>query len=438
MINKRIELLIQSFKTDSLLRNAVFLMASTGIMGVLGFGFWLFIARLYTPHEIGEASALIAISLLLSNLSFFGLNSALVRFLPTSKNQSRDINATLVTVSISTLAAGAIYLAFAPHYGGQLSALFSSVWSQFLFMLLMVAVALNTLTDSIFIANRRTEFHTIVYAVFGLVKLILPLFLIKLGSLGIFIAYITAAIVSLILTFYFMKRITGYRFWSKPNWAFISNSRKYTANNYIATLLAGLPSQLMPTLILIKLHEADVAYFAMAWTMANLLYVIPLAIMNSLIAETSHNVLNQNKNMHHAIRILILMLVPIVSLAIIIAPYLLHLFGAEYSKNGTTIFQLLAISTFFLTGNALGTTIMNIEHRTGGIVITQFVISLTTLVLAWFLLGIGLKGVGIAILFGNIAGCVSQIMQFKIQRKKPSGTVGKDGESAVYEAVASS
>ncbi len=405
---------VKQFAADSLFRNAVFLMASTAIMSVLGFGFWIFAAHLYTPSQIGEASALIAITLLISNLSFFGLNSALVRFLPTSKNQSRDINAVLITVGAATMIAAIGYLIWTgDDFSGGLKIFSATLGGQLAFVLLMAAVALNTLTDSIFIANRRAEFHTLVYAVFGLVKLIMPLFLISLGSLGIFAAYSAAAVASLALTLVFMRRAAGYRLWSRPNWSFISQSRKYTSSNYIGVLLAGLPSQVMPSMIVGHLGSASAAYFSMAWTMANLLYVIPSAITNSLLAESSHDIAKQARNVRHAIRILTMILVPAVLVSVIVAPYLLRLFGEQYSTGGTAIFQLLAVSAFFIAGNSIGNTIMNIERRTGGIVLTQVVIAAVTIALAGFLMdfeNLGLVGVGLAMLGGIIAGNIVQLV----------------------------
>jgi O-antigen/teichoic acid export membrane protein/Ser/Thr protein kinase RdoA (MazF antagonist) len=403
---------------DSLLRNAIFLMASTGIMSVLGFGFWIFVAHLYSPGAIGEASALISITLLISNLSFFGLNAAFVRFLPTSKNQSRDINAALITVSLATIVAGIVYLSFAPHFAGKLGWLMANPGHQLLFLFLLVAVSLNTLTDSIFIANRRAEYHTIVYTVFGVVKLILPLLLISSGALGIFTSYIAAVIASLALSFYFMKRATGYRILSRPNWVFISKSRHYTISNYLGALLWGLPSQLMPTLIIARLGDVNAAYFSMAWTMANLLYVIPSATTNSLLAETSHNMADQSKNLRHAIRILALILVPVVALSIIVAPYLLSLFGGNYARGGTHIFQLLALSTFFIAGSSIGNTIMNIEQRVKGIVGVQIITASTTLLLATVLVRFGLVGIGLSMLLGNMIGFSVQVIILRRSRRK--------------------
>ncbi|HUD11153.1 MAG TPA: phosphotransferase [Candidatus Saccharimonadia bacterium] len=409
---------VQSFQEDSLFRNAVFLMSSTAIMSVLGFGFWFFVAHLYAPSEIGIASALVSISLLTSNLSFFGLNAGLLRFLPNSKNPSGDINASLITVGTASMFAAAAYLfLIGGHLTGRLGIFSGSFLGELVFVLLMATVSLNTFTDSVFIANRRAELHTIVYAVFGLVKLILPLFLITLGSLGIFTAYVAAAFASLVLSLIFMRRYCGYRILSHPDFGFIARSRKYASNNYVAVLVGGLPSQIMPSLIIERLGEAHAAFFSMAWTMANLLYVIPSAITNSLLAESSHDISKQSRNVKHAVRILTITLVPAVLIAIVVAPYLLKLFGAQYSSGGTLIFQLLALSTFSLAANSIGNTIMNIEHRSGGIVLVQGTIAVFMIGLGWPLMKFGLAGVGVAMLLGNVAGNIVQLMLLKKGRR---------------------
>jgi O-antigen/teichoic acid export membrane protein/Ser/Thr protein kinase RdoA (MazF antagonist) len=392
------------FRTDSLFRNAVYLMSSTAIMSVLGFVFWIFVAHLYAPAQIGAASALISITLLISNLSFLGLNSGFLRFLPSSQKQSRDINAGLITVAGVTILAAAVYLLLGNGFVGALGFFTAHLWTKALFMLLMVAVSLNTLTDSVFIANRRAGFHTVVYTTFGTLKLALPLLLISLGSLGIFAAYVAAALVSLVLSLVFMWRGTGYRLLAAPNWHFIRSVRRYTTNNYVSTIMAGLPSQVLPSLIVGALGSAQAAYFSMAWTMANVLYVIPSALTNSLMAESSHDLSRHARNLKHAARTLTLILVPAVLAAVVVAPFLLRLFGDQYAAGSTAIFQLLALSALSIAFNSIGSAVMNLEHRTEGVVILQAVISATTLGLAWLLIHSGLVGVGLAMLGGNLAG----------------------------------
>jgi O-antigen/teichoic acid export membrane protein/Ser/Thr protein kinase RdoA (MazF antagonist) len=409
----------QTFMTDSLFRNATLLMASTAIMSVLGFGFWIFVAHLYTPSQIGVASALISITTLLSNLSLLGLNAGLIRFLPGSKNQSRDINAALLMVAAVTIVAATGYVLIAGSLGADLSILATS-WHKIGFILLMTTVSLNSLTDAIFIANRRAEYHTAAYGVLGIVKLILPLFLIPLGSLGIFSAYIIAMIASLVFSLFLMKRSCGYHFRARPNWVLLKKMRKYTTHNYVGVVLGGLASQILPIQIVHRLGSAQAAYFSMAWMMANLLYVVPSAATQSLLAESSFNPADKTRHVKHTTKILAAILIPAVILSIVIAPYLLSVFGANYSMGSTRLFQILALSTFFVAACNIGGTLMNIEQRTNGIMIMQFATAATAIGMAQFTIRYGLTGIGIALLGGNIAGTISVVvLQFMNKNHRP-------------------
>lgn len=420
MFKRGIHLLVrakQLFLTDSLFRNATLLMASTAIMSVLGFGFWLFIAHLYSAAMIGEASALIAMTTLISNVSLLGLNAGLIRFLPHSKNQSREINAAIIVVGTITLIAATAYLFISAAFGVHV-ALLASTWHKIAFVLLMSTVSINSLTDAVFIGNRRAEYHTAGYAMLGIVKLVLPMFFIPFGALGIFMAYILAMVASLILSFYLMRRTCDYRLFARPDWGFIRKARKYATNNYIGVILAGLPAQLMPMFIIKRLGTADVAYFSMAWTMVNLLYVIPSAASQSLLAESSHDITQKSRHLKHTVRLLAAILVPIVTLSVIVAPYLLKIFGGQYASNGTAIFQLLALSTFTVAVSTVCTSVLNIEHRSFGTVIAQAGALLTTFASVTFLIRYGLPGVGGAMLLGSIASNVCLYLVFKFRKPR--------------------
>jgi len=405
-ITARIAKARRLFSEDSLFRNAVFLMASTAVMSVLGFVFWIFVAHLYKPADIGVASALIAITTLLSSFSLLGLNAGLVRFLAGSKDQSRDINAAALVVGAVALLAAAGYALVGSHIGGG-SELLEGAWHKVAFILLMVVVGLNSLTDAVFIANRRGEYHTIGYATFGVFKLLLPLVFIPLGALGIFGAYGLAMLASLIISCYLMVRGCGYRLFARPAWELLRSMRQYTTHNYLGAVVAGISPQLMPTLIIHRLGAADAAFFSMAWTMVNLLYIIPSATTQSMLAESSHDTHKKAEHRRRTVRFLVLLLTPAVIGAIIISPRLLAIFGPAYSAHGAPVFQLLAFATFFVAITSVGNTLLNIERRAGGVFAVQLTTTVVTGGAALFLVRFGLPGIGWAFLIGDIAACLA-------------------------------
>ena len=404
------------FSSDSLFRNATYLMASTAIMSVLGFVFWVFVAHLYGPTDIGLASALIGVATLISNFSLLGLTSGLVRFLAGSENPSKDINAAAITVAAITIIASAAYAFIGTRIVGH-SNLLESNWHKLAFIILMSAVSLNSLTDAVFIANRRGEYHTIGYATFGVFKLVLPLLLAAFGATGIFGAYILAMLASLVVSYYLMRRGCNYHLLTKPDWSLLKSMRQYTTHNYIGVVLATIPPQLMPQLIIKDLGPAAVAFFSMAWTMVNLLYIIPSAVTQSMLAESSFDVHKKAEHLRRTVRLLVILLIPAVITAIVISPYLLSIFGAQYRQNGMLLFQILSLATFFVAVIAVGNTTLNIERRTWGVVLVQLVITCSTGAAALLLIRFGLVGVGLAFLIGDIAGTIALALLWFLSRR---------------------
>src|SRR5262249_34157840 len=139
----------------------------------------------------------------------------------------------------------------------------------------------------------------------------------------------------------------------------------FSANNYLAMLITGLPSQLMPSLILTHLGSSQAAFFSMAWTISGVLYIVPTCVAQSLLAEGSHEPKNYLNDLRRAAQILASIVLPMVTAAILVAPFLLQIFGHKYAVGATAILQLLALGTIFLSVTSLGGTMLNIQHRSG-------------------------------------------------------------------------
>ena len=76
-----------------LYKNAYYLMANTMANSLLGFAFWMVVARFYSPADVGLASALIAAAGLLASISNLGLGFGLIKFLPSAREKAtRMIN----------------------------------------------------------------------------------------------------------------------------------------------------------------------------------------------------------------------------------------------------------------------------------------------------------------------------------------------------------
>src|SRR5947209_13850301 len=77
-----IQSLSQRLRSDSLLRNSIYIMGSTVATSAIGYLYWVVAAHIYSVYEVGLASAFISAMTLTSTFANLGLGSALVQMLP--------------------------------------------------------------------------------------------------------------------------------------------------------------------------------------------------------------------------------------------------------------------------------------------------------------------------------------------------------------------
>src|SRR5450759_5809565 len=73
--------LIGPLLSASLYRNASLLVASNLTTAALGIAFWVAIARMYTPEQIGVGTGLIASAAVVASLSILGFDNSVIRLL---------------------------------------------------------------------------------------------------------------------------------------------------------------------------------------------------------------------------------------------------------------------------------------------------------------------------------------------------------------------
>src|SRR5258708_556629 len=90
--------LVQRLYNISLLRNSLFIMATSVATAGLGYVYWIIAARNYTDYSVGLASAFISAMSLTAVLSNLGMGPLLIHLLPRApdtREWSRIFNITL-------------------------------------------------------------------------------------------------------------------------------------------------------------------------------------------------------------------------------------------------------------------------------------------------------------------------------------------------------
>lgn len=387
---------------DSLYRNSVYLMLSTFIMAVFGFFFWLINARLFTTEQVGLATTIISVMSLITSFSLLGLNVGLIRYLPKSKRRNDKINTCFSATALVTIIISTLFLLGLKRFSPKLLFIKENLYYALLFIFFMVFSTSSAMIESIFIALRNTKFVLVKNTIFSILKLVLPFFLIALGTYGIFSSWMVALIIGFGVSFTILVRKFNYQPQPVFYESIIKKIGRFSFGNYIAGFLGGLPTMVLPLMITNMINPETTAYYYMAMMIASLLFVIPAATTQSLFAEGSHNGKELRQYVKKATKIIASILTPAILITVFFGKYILLAFGENYSAEGFRFLQLLAVSGGFMSVNRIFETILKVKHKIKELIFVSVVVALSILGLSYLFISKGLLGVGLAWIIGNM------------------------------------
>lgn len=393
------ERLRQHFRIP-LYTGAYYLMARSAVNATLGFVFWIVVAKFYTPADVGLAAALIAAMGLSVSLSNLGLGFGLIRFLSSAAEKAKAvINSTLTIGGLASIVAALIFLAGIGLWSPAL--LFVQQNPIFLtsFVLFTLVLSLASLLDSVFIAKRSAKFVFVKHAITSSLKIPIVIVLATMfGAFGIFASLGLATFVALVMAvLWFLPKVQpGYIPLPVIRKEVVNETIHYSLGNYIADLLWTAPAMLLPLMVVNILGAEMNAYFYMAWMTANLLFSVPLAISFSLFAEGAHDEKLFRSNITRAVKLALLLLIPLILVIFGIGGKVLLLFGRAYSQSGTMLLWVLAVSAIPVSINYIYMAINRVRFKIRSVVVMSAAIACLALGLSYFLMtGMGLLGIGI-------------------------------------------
>lgn len=394
--------------TDPLYKNSLFNMASTFILGALGFVFWIIVARLYKTEDVGIATTLISVMTLLSSLTIMGLNVSLNRYLPQSSNKNELINSSLIIIMIVTIIASAIFFSGLQIFSRELLFLRSNVFYIFSFTIFIICCSWDTLIDSVFMAFRAAGNILIKNSIISISKLVTPFALIAFGAYGIFVSTASGLALGTLAGLIILSRSFKVRPSISVNASLIKEMSAYSFANYITDFMFNMPKLVLPIIILNILLAKYAAYYYVASMIQNILLIIPLATTQALLTEGSYNEAELRKHVKKAIIIISVLLLPVTVLIVFAGNILLQFFGMNYAQDAFQFLQIYSISTIFTALLLIFNAIMNIKHKIKLLILSNAIASILTLWLSYAFISGGLVGIGWGWILGQaVAGLVS-------------------------------
>jgi O-antigen/teichoic acid export membrane protein len=395
---------------DPMLRNGHALIISAASAQIIGVAFWVVAARSFPAATVGRNSAAISVTTFLAGVAELNLMSALVRFLPTSGNRSRRFILTIYAVSVAiAILLGAGFMLLVPQIEPQLDYLRSSPVMAAWFVLSVATGAIFVLQDSALTGVRAAPFVPVENIAFSLVKLAIMIPVMQLLPVaGIYVAWTLAFLLAVIPTNGYLfgraipRHIRGRPATGPP--PRLRNIQSYVIPDSVAAMFFMASTSLLPLLIIRRAGAAAAAHYSLAWLMGYSLYLVSLNMGSSLIVETADNQDRLRARCVRALTHLGKLLIPIVIVTVVAAPYLLLVFGPGYARADAGALRLLALSSIPAMVTNLAVSVTRSKRRMKVVVGIQFSICALVWALSFVLVGpLGITGVGAAWLIAQSA-----------------------------------
>ena len=161
-------------------------------------------------------------------------------------------------------------------------------------------------------------------------------------------------------------------------------------------------TSLVPVLVLDLTDPRHAAAFALAWSIGFTLFAVPAAFGQSLVAHGAAGATDADADHRRVRRHVLLLLTPVAGVLIVVAPYVLRLFGSWYEDEGTATLRLVVAAAVPNVVVALAVSHARVTRRMRTVVVT--LVALCALVVGltvWLVPRIGIAGAGWAWVAGE-------------------------------------
>lgn len=434
---RRLPDLLQRAASDSLVRNSLYLMASTVTTAGLGYIFWVIAAHIFTKQEVGIAAGAISLCSTVALLTYLGPSAMLIERLPGSE-QSSEWTAILRRVCTATaVATAAVTVAVVPVMliSQDYHSFFTGTWAILIAVVGAGTTSLLNLLGSAFIAARRAGRFLSMQTLVSVAKLLLLFPLATVGAVGLVEAWVGSAVVGVGVGVVWL--IPRMRLGRHPNYISRrssgvahkgSQSRRQRPRHrrglsmpraaYIRRLLGQhftsvggmLTPLLLPIIVVVRLGSTLNAYFYITWMMGSVFFMVSPSVATAVFAEGVRAGSDLRNEVIKAFRIITALLAPAMLIMIVGGRVILGLFGSSYAVAGYGLLVLLVISAIPDAVSNVAVSIWRITLRLGYSAALNLGIMVTTLVGAWWLMPLlGIVGVGVAWLAAQTLGAIASL-----------------------------
>jgi O-antigen/teichoic acid export membrane protein len=356
---------------SAILFNALSLVGTTAVTSVLGFAYWWWAARQFSPAEVGLASAAISAMALLGTLSILGLDTLLIGELPRQRGREASLmSAALLLVGGVGGCLGVVFAFVAPFLSKDFEVLKASIGNIALFAAGVSLAAMTLVFDKALIGLLRGGVQLWRNALFAVSKfialIVASLWLLYTTALTIYTTWVIGIALSFLALAYFSVlrgKSLGKSY--QPQWGLLQKLGPQALKHHLLNLTLEAPSLILPVLVTALLSAQTNAWFYVSWSIASLANIAASALTTALYAASSA----QPATLPRKIRLTLSLAVGAAVLANCVLFFgtkqILELFGHSYAEQAVWSLRILGVESFPFIIKTHYITVRRIERKVG-------------------------------------------------------------------------
>jgi hypothetical protein len=467
---RRVPGYLHRVRSDSLVRNSLYLMSSTVVTAGLGYLFWALAAHAFTRRDVGIGSAVISLCSTAALLTYLGSSALLIERLPGSERSSKW-TAVLVRVCLAT--AGVTAVATAATVPVLLTShdyrLFFSAAPPILVAVVGAAAwTLVNLLGAAFIAARRAGRLLSLQTLISTAKVVflIPLAAAGVGAAGLVEAWVASAVLGVgvgavwLVPGMQLGRRPGLRPHRRAAVAPESRARQYRRpshrrtpaplsshsvrhllGQHLTSVGGAVTPLLLPVLVVLRLGVTQNAYFYITWMMGAAFFMVSPSVASAVFAEGVRVRSGLRSAVTKALQVILVLLAPAVAVMIVGGKFILGLFGPSYAAAGYGLLILLAISALPDAVSNVAVVICRVTQRLRYSTVLNLAILFMATIGAWVLMpSLGIEGVGVAWLGAQIIGAIASLPAYAHIRKPvtPITETSRSDDTLLVETITDS
>lgn len=326
-------------------------MGTTALTATFGFFYWLLAARNFSPEAVGFASAAISAMMLMGTVGVLGFGTLLIGELPRQQDKKKALISTaLITAGGAGGILGILFAVMSPRISPDLRALSESFANITLFSFGICLTAIALVLDQALIGLLRGSLQFWRNVIMAVVKLgallVVGLWFSNRSGLSIYATWVFGNLVSLIIIAVLAFSKSWHLRAFLPHWGLLRNHGLSALRHHALNLALQVTGLMLPILVTALLSVRMNAYFYTAWMIANLAFVIPVALTTVLYAVVSADPTSLIQKTRLTLKLSFLVGLLAVGVLMAGSSLVLNFFGASYAQEAAWSLRLLSLSVF--------------------------------------------------------------------------------------------